>query len=151
MITQNDVRIWLLKAIKILVDRNQGRTNVTFPSTYIFHISLAGYSDRFWGLPDLSDILLRNEHVPVVADIAVAGIWEDKTIIEVFPSGHDWVKESTETWGGTETGPFKAMNWYLQFLQPMFKGGMSVPGLAEFVLNARSMVQRYGEFQNPPS
>ena len=133
-----------MNALKELVDRNEAQTRVIFPISYVFHIGLTGYSDRLWEVSDVEEILLRNGDVPAVADIAIAGILENRvTIVEILPSSRNWVREPVETWGGIKTGPFKAMNWYLQFLPPTFKSGMSIPGLAEFVLNGSQIAKRY--------
>lgn len=144
MITQGSIDIWLLTAAEELVRRNEELTAVTFPPHFVFHICLVGYSERLWEMANLKELLWRDGHVPAVADIAIAGILTDKTIIEILPSGREWVSDSLHTWGGQKTGPFKPMNWCLQFLPPTFRSGFAVPGPSEFSNNATLMIQRYG-------
>ena len=78
-----------------------------------YQLFLSGQSKTLLTEAELLEHLVRDGLFPAIADIAPTAILGERFVLAVMPSGHAWVSEGEQTWGGLEKGPFKPCPWSL--------------------------------------
>lgn len=115
MITPIAVKHCLEIAVESLLSRVQTETKLRLPPQHLFVVRWRGLSHRLWDSTEVAERLIVDGCIPAIADIAIVGITESESLIEIMPSGRTWVRSLEETWGKDETGPFKPLKWSIPY------------------------------------
>ena len=99
--------------ISTIQDAQQQVADV-LPNRLIFRLQAFDQDKNKFSLNEIMPFLFRDKAFPRIVDIAVRGIVDHHTLIWIRPSGHDFVRDFSQTWNTPAgMGPFKSLGLML--------------------------------------